>query len=430
MTTTPRVGQAVSALRGVRTADGEPVDLYIDDAGLITELRPASPAPASPAPAAVEPAAVDELTLTDWLVLPSAVEPHAHLDKALSWAATRAPYGDLLSAIEAWRHYVQTMTEEDVGRRARRALGMYLAAGFTAVRSHVDLLHDTEDPLRGVRAMLDLRDDLRDVLDLQICLLASYLVPDKLIEEALDLGVDVLGGCAHLAEDPAHETTRLLDIAQRRDLPVDLHTDEQLDPTMLSIRELAREVSARGMRQVTASHCVSLGSLGTETLSEVLDEVRAAGLAVVTLPITNLYLQGWQSPSPMPRGLPAVRELIAAGITVAAGGDNLRDPFNPVGRADPFETTSLLVTAAHLDARQALHAVTDAGREVLGLPAAGVRPGEVADLVAVRADDLLDAVAGPSGSRVVLRRGRVVASTSVDQRTAVDPGPVPTRRTA
>jgi cytosine deaminase len=421
MSTAPRVGQAVSALRGVRTADGEPVDLHIDDNGLVTELRPASPAPA----------AGGELLLPDWLVLPSAVEPHAHLDKALSWAATRAPYGDLLSAIDAWRRYVQTMSEDDVGRRARRALGMYLAAGFTAVRSHVDLLHDTEDPLRGVRAMLALREELRDVLDLQVCLLASYLVPDPLIEEALDLGVDVLGGCAHLAEDAAAETTRLLDIAQRRDLPVDLHTDEQLDPSMLSIRALAREVSARGMRQrVTASHCVSLGSLGTQALSEVLDEVRAAGLAVVTLPITNLYLQGWQSPSPMPRGLTAVRELLAAGITVAAGGDNLRDPFNPVGRADPFETTSLLVTAAHLDARQALHAVTDAGREVLGLPAAGVRPGEVADLVAVRADDLLDAVAGPSGSRVVLRRGRVVASTSVDQRTAVDPGPMPTWRSA
>jgi cytosine deaminase len=417
----PALGTAVTALRGVRTAAGELVDVHLDRAGVVDRLVPAGPAPIGDG----------ELALSGWVVLPAAVEPHAHLDKAFSWAASRAPYGDLLSAITAWRAYASGLTLDQVRERARRALTRYLAAGITAVRSHVDVLLDAADPLCGVRALLELRTELKDVLDLQVCVLASSFASTATIERALDLGVDVLGGCPHLAADPIAETTRLLDLAERRDIAVDLHTDEQLNPGMLSIRELAAQVRRRGLAQrVTASHCVSLGSLDPAALAEVLAEVRDAGLAVVTLPITNLYLQGWESPAPVPRGLPAVRELLAAGITVAAGGDNVRDPFNPVGRADPFETTSLLVTAAHLDADQALHAVTAAGRTVLGLPPAGPVPGALADLVVVRADDLTDVLAGAGGSRLVLRRGRVVAATTVDRCTAADPSPLPSRRTA
>ncbi|MDT7628316.1 MAG: cytosine/creatinine deaminase [Pseudonocardiales bacterium] len=412
--TAPAIGTAVAGLRGVRTAAGEAVDVLLDAAGVVTEVRPASAAPVGEG----------ELALPGWVLLPSAVEPHAHLDKAFSWAASQAPYGDLPSAIDSWCGYARRLTAEDVDRRARHALTRYLAAGFTAVRSHVDLPLDADDPLCGVRALLGLREQLRDVLDLQVCLLASSVADTAALERALDLGVDVLGGCPHLADDPVKELTRLLDLAERRGIDVDLHTDEQLNPGMLTIRELARQVSARGLTQrVTASHCVSLGSLDPSALADVLAVVRAAGLAVVTLPITNLYLQGRESAAPVPRGLPAVRELLAAGVTVAAGGDNVRDPFNPVGRADPFETTSLLVTAAHLNAGQALHAVTDAGRTVLGLPPAGPFQGGLADLVAVQADDLTDVLAGATGSRVVLRRGRVVAATTVERHTAADLSP-------
>ncbi|HEX4249728.1 MAG TPA: amidohydrolase family protein [Pseudonocardia sp.] len=415
----PALGTAATALRRVRTAAGELVDVHIGPTGVVESLAPPSPAPV----------ADGELELPGWVVLPAAVEPHAHLDKAFSWAASRAPYGDLLSAITAWRAYARELTVEEIRGRARHALTRYLAAGITAVRSHVDVLSDAADPLCGVRALLELREELEDVLDLQVCLLGGTLADTATLERALDLGVDVLGGCPHLADDPVAETTRLLDLAERRGIAVDLHTDEQLNPDMLSIRELAAQVRRRGLTQrVTASHCVSLGSLGSAALADVLAEVRDAGLAVVTLPITNLYLQGWGSAAPVPRGLPALRELLAAGITVAAGGDNVRDPFNPVGRADPFETTSLLITAAHLDADQALHAVTGAGREVLGLPRAGPVPGALADLVVVCADDVTDVLAGAGGSRLVLRRGRVVAATTVDRRTAADPSPVSSRR--
>ena len=99
---------------------------------------------------------------------------------------------------------------------------------------------------------------------------------------------------------------------------------------------------------MTASHCVSLGMQPPARQHEVAEAVAAAGIAVVALPATNLYLQGRDHPQAMPRGLTAVRALRDAGVVVAAGADNLQDPFNPLGRACPFETAALMVLTAHL----------------------------------------------------------------------------------
>jgi cytosine deaminase len=294
----------------------------------------------------------------------------------------------------------------------------YLAHGITTVRSHVDLLVEG-DPFRGIDALVALRERLRGRMTLQVCLLANHESDDALVAEAVARGVDVVGGCPHLAPDPHREVTRMLDVAERHGLPVDLHADEHtglLTDGPLDIEDLAEQVLARGLRgRVTASHCVLLGMLPPRRLDPVLDLVARAGLGIVTLPITNLYLQGRDAVCAAPRGLTAVRALLAAGIPLAAGADNVRDPFNAAGRADPFETTSLLQTAGHLTAEQALHAVTTGARAVLGLSRAGVAPGEVADLILVPDTDLGDVLAGAEDARIVLSGGRVVADTRVQR---------------
>ena len=133
---------------------------------------------------------------------------------------------------------------------------------------------------------------------------------------------------------------------------------------------------------------------------------------MVTLPQTNLWLQDRShSAAPAVRGLTPVRVLRAAGVPVAAGADNLRDAFNPLGRADPLETASLLAAAAHLPLDQALAAVSADAWTVMGRPAPALRPGSPAAFVAVAAGDAGDAVAGPPPDRVVIRGDRVVART-------------------
>lgn len=391
-------------LRGARLPAGDVCDVLLDpDSGVVARVAPAGLLPSVP----------DELDLTGYLLMTAGAEPHAHLDKALTWDRVGAPAGDLLAAVEAWRAYTLRVTEEDVFRRAAKTVDDLCANGVTAVRSHVDLLTAGGDPLRGLRALLRLRKQLRGRVRLQIAVL-HVDAPEELLHEALDLGADLLGDCPHLSSDPAASLARTLRIAAEHHVGVDLHADETLDPDAGDLRLLARSVRERGLAAgVTASHCVSLGMVEPDEAMRTAKEVAAAGIGVVVLPLTNLYLQGRGHPSGTPRGLTAVRALLDAGVQVAAGGDNIRDPFNPVGRADPLETASLLVTAGHLTPDEALHAVTAGARAVLGLPAAGPYEGAVADLLAVRADSVSELLGASCPNRLVFAGGRLVSRTSV-----------------
>ena len=394
------------SVRRVRLLDGTITDLRVVDGRIAT------------GPVQVSDPGVD-LDATGWRVLPSAVEPHAHLDKALTAPRADPDAGnDLPAAIAQWRAFLPAIDAADIAERALAAVRRYVARGITAIRTHVDV-PTTGDPMRGVDALIALREQLRGRVTLQVCLLAGSDISDAVLAAAAARGVDVIGGCPHLAPDPHRETTRMLDLAERLDLPVDLHADEQtgvppLD-AQLDIVDLAQQVLARGglQQRVTASHCVRLGGLSPERLRPVLALAARAGLGIVTLPITNLYLQGRDATHAAPRGITAVRGILDAGIPLAAGGDNLRDPFNPAGRADPFETTSLLMTAAHMHPLEALAAVTTGARTVLGLPPAGTMPGAAADLVLVPDGDLGDLLAGAVDARVVMSGGRVLADTRV-----------------
>lgn len=405
-------GQRLSAVRGVRLVDGSLADLRLDGAW-ISAVDSTARRGGDDVGAGVEGIDVDA---SGWRLIPAASEPHAHLDKALTAPRMRPGVGnDLVGAILQWRDLLADIDGADISARALAAVRRYVSRGITTIRSHVDMPL-AGDPLRGVDALLSLREALADRVTLQVCLLAGSESDDGAVAEAVARGVDVIGGCPHLAPDPHFETTRMLDVAEKHGLPVDLHTDEQTDIAEVDIVDLAQQVIARGLTQrVTASHCVRLGALPPERLTPVLDLVAKAGLGIVTLPITNLYLQGWEATHAMPRGLTAVRQILDAGIDLAAGADNLRDPFNPAGRADPFETTSLLMTAGHLRAEEALAAVTTGARTVLGLPQVGAEPGAAADFILVPDVDLGDVLAGVDDARVVVHGGRVVSDTRIQR---------------
>jgi cytosine deaminase len=134
-----------------------------------------------------------------------------------------------------------------------------------------------------------------------------------------------------------------------------------------------------------------------------------AGVSVVTLPQTNLYLQAREQETAQPRGLTAVGPLLREGVNVAGGGDNLRDPFCPVGRADPLETAALLVMAAHLSPAEAYAAVSDNARRAIGLPPVAIEPGAPAELVAIPATSITEAVAAAPNRRTVIHHGRIVS---------------------
>ncbi len=346
------------------------------------------------------------------LLLPAMAEAHAHLDKAFLAETVPNPTGDLMGACNAMELHRDHITRADTEARAERAARLILANGATVIRTHADVT--LENGLTSAEALVAVRERLRHLVDIQVFALSGWPATAdeqrRLLRDAVSLGLDGIGGCPHLEDDPVAATDMLLDLAGELDVPLDLHTDETLDAAKFALPYLAERVQATGFAHgVTASHCVSLGMQPHDVQQRVAEQVATAGIHVVTLPSSNLYLQGREHQSAMPRALTAIRALREAGVNVAAGADNLQDPFNLVGRGDCLETASLMVMAGHQLPVDAYHSVSGAARQALGLQVAGVAVGDVADLVLLPAASIREAIAfGPAG-RTVLRAGRVVA---------------------
>lgn len=392
-------------LRAATFPDGRRRDLRLAG-GLIEEVAD---------PGALPDAAEDTVDLAGFLVLPAPAEPHAHYDTALTGDRAPNPGGTLVGAVEAWRAVAAGETRDGYGRRATEVALMALTNGATAIRTHVGIY--PEDGLKAVEALLSVRERLRPWIDLQLVALTVEISGNKqiedLLQEAMRMGVDVVGGCPHLDPDPTTCIDMYLDLAVRESRPVDLHMDEDLNPELDHLPYLAAGVRQRGLQgRVTASHCVSLGNQPVDHARKVAEDLADAGVAVISNPQTNLYLQARGQHTAAPRGLTAVRALLDAGAVLAGGGDNVQDPFNPVGRGDPLETASLLVTAGHLTTEEAYHAVSVAARTAMGLPKVRLEAGQPAEILALRAESLEQALADPT-DRMVIHRGRVVSSTTV-----------------
>ncbi|MEY2416605.1 MAG: cytosine/creatinine deaminase [Ilumatobacteraceae bacterium] len=342
-----------------------------------------------------------------YILLPAFAEPHAHLDKAFLAERVENPTGDLLGAIMAMEAARGSITLADTIDRAERAARLLAANGCTAIRSHVDLT--LAAGLISVEALIDVRDRLRGLVEIQVAALCAWpsIGPEganqrALMREAMAMGIDVVGGCPHLETDPAAANDGFLTLAAEGELPIDLHTDETLNPSMIALEDLAERVVATGFAHpVAASHCVTLILQSEYRQREIADKVAVAGISVIALPHTNLFLLGRECQVAMPRGVTAVRALRTAGVNIAAGADNLQDPFNPVGRADPLETAGLMIMTAHVLPRDALEMISTNARQAMGL-------GPCDDRVAVRASTVREAIAFAPADRQLIRRSPIL----------------------
>ena len=410
--TTQRV--LLNARLANQVGDREPglVDVHIQD-GLIARIAPGGSAAAD----ASSPVEVEDLG--GRLLLPSMAEPHAHLDKALLGDGVPNLTGDLMGAIDAMiaADSRGRFQYDDTVERATRTLERMLINGVTAVRSHADVWEGVGAD--NVRAIDEARRSLSGLIDVQIVSLMGGPMTGHegagqraALRKALEQGVDIVGGCPALDPDPVGHIRVILEAATEAGLPLDLHIDETLDPTMLTLRELARQIHETGFpHAVTASHCVSLAVQSLRDQELIAIEVAAAGIAVVALPHTNLFLQGREYPVAMPRAITPVNVLREAGVMVAGGADNVQDPFNPMGRCDPLETAALLVMASHQMPTAAYAMVSNDVRSVLGLPRIHMIPGDPADFVALDSVSVRAAIADAPGRRTY-RGGRLVAEST------------------
>jgi cytosine deaminase len=389
-------------------------DLFIQDAlladGTITSLRVSNGLIASSGGHAEQNDV--RLDAAGALLLPAMAEAHAHLDKAFLAERVPNPTGDLLGAIVAMDAAQPSITRADVEARAERAARLIARNGATAIRTHADLT--VESGLTSVTALLAVRDRLRDLVHIEVFALGFPCIGPQsaqhraLLREAIAMGVDGIGGCPHLELDPHAANEEFLTAAADAGLPLDLHVDETLDPTRFALADLAERVITTGFpHRVAASHCISLVMQSARVQAQISERLAEAGISVIALPSSNLFLQGREHGVATPRALTAIASLRAAGVNVAAGADNLQDPFNPVGRGDCLETASLMVMAGHLLPEDAYGTVSRAARAAMDLPIAGTEVGMAADLVLLSADTTREAIAFAPTDRTVIRAGVV-----------------------
>jgi len=384
--------------------DGSIVDIATDN-GLIAWIGPTNKSPV---------ACNKNIDLHGYVLTSSFVEPHAHLDKDFLADRISNPSGDLMGAIRGLEAVRTTITHEDLVERATRAVRLMSRNGVTSIRTHADTT--ISGGLSSVHALLEVKKHCEHFMDIQVAMLLEWPVTgtagrehQALARDAVSAGIDVVGGCPHLDPDPRGAVEFLLGLAVESGLPLDLHADENMRQDSSDLENLADIVLRDNVsHQMNASHCVALSTRSETDIDRIAAKVSDAGITVTALPQTNLYLQERGVSTNPARAITPIHRLQRAGVIVAAGADNLQDPFNLVGRADPLEIASLLMISAHVTTEMAIQMIsTDAHQAVHGIKSA-LAIGQPANFVALPATNLRESIAMGPPDRIVVYGGVVI----------------------
>ncbi len=401
-------------VRKAKLADREgTVDLHVAE-GRFAAIVPSSD---------VAPNAREVIDAGGSLVSAPFVEPHVHLDAALtagepSWNES----GTLWEGIARWAERKPLLTRDDVVSRAEEVLRWYAANGTLHVRSHVDI---TDPELVALDALLEVRDRVRDVIDLQLVAfpqegICSFPGGVQLLEEAARRGVDVIGAIPHFEdtrEDGVRSVEIAIDIAERYGLRVDAHCDEIDDEQSRFVEVLATQAHRTGLRdRVTASHTTAMGSYNAAYSFKLQRIIARSGINLVCNPVVNLHLQGRFDSYPKRRGLTQVKEMLAAGVNVAFGSDDIMDPWYPMGTANPVLVAYVGANATQLtspsEVAECFRMVTDRAADVLGLGESyGIEAGRPASFVVHPAANPFDVIRRQTRPTHVVAHGRSIATS-------------------
>ncbi|MER5727430.1 cytosine deaminase [Streptomyces sp. NPDC002138] len=366
------------------------------------------------------------------------VEPHIHLDTALTAGEPRPnASGTLWEGIACWSERKRTLIREDVVARATEVLRWQAAQGVLYVRTHCDV---TDPGLIALDALAEVRDRVRDVMTLQIVAfpqegIVSFPDGERLMREAVVRGADVIGAIPHFEdtrEDGVDSLRFAFELAERHGLRVDAHCDEIDDEQSRFVEVLATLALRSGLRgRATASHTTAMGSYNGAYSFKLQRLLERSGINLVSNPFANLNLQGRFDAYPKRRGLTQVKEMLAAGVNVAFGHDDVMDPWNALGTGNPLQTALVGLYAAQLTGTDeiptAFSMVTDRAARVLGLEddAYGIAEGAPANFVLLPAPSPSEALRRQVRPRCVVAHGRILAETPVAPTTLNWPGEDP-----
>jgi len=367
--------------------------------------------------------AINSIDATDRLVSPSHVDSHFHLDATLTLGQPRFnESGTLLEGIQLWDELKPHLTIEHIKKRARKLCYWAIANGCLAIRSHVDI---SDDRLLAVEALLELREEMRDWIDIQLVAFPQngylrYKNSIKNLDRALKKGVDVIGGIPHFERtmnEGSLSIKLLCELAAEKDLLVDMHCDESDDPMSRHVETLAFEAHRLGLEgRVTGSHLTSMHSMDNYYVSKLIPLLQEAELQVVANPLINITLQGRHDLYPKRRGMTRVKELLNSNINVAFGHDCVMDPWYSLGKHDMLEVANMGLHVGQMTGVKEMHqifqAITNNGARVMQLDNYGIEVGCNANLVIHQANNPIEAIRLCNARLFVIRNGQIIAKAN------------------
>ncbi|MEI8144913.1 MAG: cytosine deaminase [Alphaproteobacteria bacterium] len=363
------------------------------------------------------------------MVFPCFVDAHTHLDKGHIWPRASNPDGTFPGALNAvMADRAAHWSADDVRARMNFSLQSAYAHGTSAIRTHIDSIPAQVGISWPVLA--EMREEWRGRIDLQassLCSIDTLAEPgflDQLIK-ALKAHGGTLGAVTYPTPNLQSGLDLVFKAALDHGLKLDFHVDETLDPSSLTLKVIAQTALRFGWPQsghgrIIAGHCCSMSVQDDAEIDRTLDLVASAGIAVVSLPMCNMYLQDRTvGRTPRRRGVTLLHEMKALGIPVMVASDNTRDPFYAYGDMDGLEVYRAATRILHFDHPVAdwPAAITRTPADACGFTGHGViKAGAGADLVLFRGRTWTELLSRPESNRTVIRNGRAIDRTLPDYR--------------
>ena len=362
------------------------------------------------------------------IVYPPFVEPHIHLDATQTagqpnWNQS----GTLFEGIERWAERKSLLSHEDVKSRAWKTLKWQIANGVQYVRTHVDVSDPT---LTALKAMLEVKKEIAPWVDLQIVAfpqegILSYPNGEKLLDQAMEMGADVVGGIPHFefTREYGVESMHIaFDIARKYNTQIDIHCDEIDDEQSRFVETVAALALKYDMgEKVTASHTTAMHSYNNAYASRLFRLLKMSKIHFVANPLVNIHLQGRFDTYPKRRGVTRVKEMLKNNINVCFGHDDVFDPWYPLGTANMLQVLHMGLHVCQLmgygQINDGLKLVTENSAKALGLTDYGIQEGNSANFIVLPAENGFDAVRRQVPTRYSIRHGKVISETQLAKTT-------------
>ncbi len=374
--------------------------------GRIADIRPGLSAEA------------ETIDLQGRLVSSGLIETHIHLDKSAILERCKADKGDLEEAIREVAKAKKAFTPEDVYQRARRTLEKCILNGTTHMRTQLEV--DPGIGLRGLEGVRPLIDEYRWAIDIEICIfpqegLLNNPGTDELMVAALKNGGRVVGAAPYTDSSSHGQIDRVFEMAREFDIDVDMHLDFAPDPDDLDLLYVCDKTErCRYGGRVTIGHVTKLSAAAPELFDRCARRLADAGVALIVLPSTDLYLMGRHMDCSVMRGVTASHKLLHRGVNCALSTNNVLNPFTPFGDCSLVRMANLYANIGQVgargDIRECFNMITTRSARLMNLKNYGLEVGCFADLVVLDATSPEDAVAELAPVLLAFKRGRKTVS--------------------